>query len=80
MSVTRVTRGEAYRDETAWVATCMAGTVNVSNMICALGRHSDWKEPYPIRDKVVLSLLRLIADTAVLLVQARPSCLAAWIC
>ena len=25
---------EAYRDSTAWMATYMAGTLNVSNMIC----------------------------------------------
>ena len=27
-------RPEAYRDSTAWMATYMAGTLKVSNMIC----------------------------------------------
>ena len=35
-----VARHEAYRDKPAWIATYMAGTLNVSNLIasCALGR------------------------------------------
>ena len=35
-----VVRPEAYRDSTAWMATYMAGTLKVSNIICA-GRIHD---------------------------------------
>lgn len=31
---------EAYSDSTAWMATYMAGTLNVSNMICAVATAS----------------------------------------
>ena len=35
-SLSRTMRPVAYKDSTAWMATCGAGALNVSNMICVL--------------------------------------------
>jgi hypothetical protein len=39
-------RPDAYRDSTAWIATYIAGVLNVSNMICNHMFFIDEKDKY----------------------------------